>query len=48
MTRIDDASVEFNFKDNINSKTIFRCTIYSLSINILRVFSGLGGLVFEQ
>ena len=52
--RIDDTSIEFNLQDAsevhlLSSSTIvYRVAVYALSINILRIFSGLGGLVFEQ
>jgi len=55
LSRIDDTGIEMNFKDivinemNTSSENIkFRWAIYALSNNLLRIFSGLGGLAFEQ
>jgi len=53
MTRIDDAGISIRLKkiviDNLNFKTglVFRWPIYALTQNVFRVFSGLGGLVFQ-
>lgn len=53
MSRIDDTSIEFDLKpdvknDIIANNIIFRLPIYALTMNVLRIFSGLAGLVFEQ
>ena len=53
-SRIDDTGIEMNLKDEVmtametNESIVFRMAIYALSINILRIFSGLGGIVFQQ
>ncbi len=51
MSKIDDASISLTLLPNVmrdlnNNKVIFRLAIYSLSINMLRVCSGLGGLMY--
>ena len=52
--RIDDTSIEFNFHDELHANllsdgnVVYRLAVYALSINVLRIFSGLGGVVFEQ
>ena len=52
--RIDDTSIEFNLKENpgnnliADNNVVYRLAVYALSVNILRIFSGLGGVVFEQ
>ncbi len=51
MSKIDDASISLTLLPNVmtdlnNNKVIFRLPIYSLSINMLRVCSGLGGLMY--
>ena len=53
MSRIDDVIIRINMKPNVqsdlnNNLVTFRWPIYALTINLLRIFSGLGGLVFEQ
>ncbi|QKF93933.1 major capsid protein [Fadolivirus algeromassiliense] len=53
MSRIDDASIEFNLKNNVvfdinEGNVVFRLAIYALTMNVLRIFSGLAGLVFQQ
>jgi hypothetical protein len=52
LSRIDDVYIVMNLKDEVMedisvNNTTYRMGIYSLSINVLRIFSGLGGLVFE-
>lgn len=51
MSKIDDASISMTLMPNViddlnNNKVIFRFAIYSLSINMLRVCSGLAGLMY--
>jgi hypothetical protein len=51
MSRIDDTDLLMYLKkivvdDIIKHNTVYRWGVYGLTINILRVFSGLGGLVF--
>lgn len=53
MSRLDDVTIIFNFKSNIQQDIIlnnvsFRWPIYALSINVLRIFSGQCGLCFCQ
>ncbi len=53
LSMLNDLRIETNLKDivinNIHKGNMqFRWGIYALTINILRICSGLGGLVFEQ
>jgi hypothetical protein len=58
MSKIDDTSIEMTLKqvviDQLNTTNLgvtnltFRVPIYCLGINVIRIFSGLGGLVFFQ
>ena len=53
LSKIDDTSIQMNLKDvamqDINNGLVkFRWAIYAFTNNILRIFSGLGGLVFQQ
>jgi len=53
MSKIDDASISITLLPEVmsdlnNNKVIFRFAIYALSINMLRVCSGLGGLMYYQ
>ena len=51
MSKIDDAGINITVLDEVftnimNGKSTFRFAIYSLSINVFRVCSGLGGLMY--
>jgi hypothetical protein len=51
MSRVDDASIEIKLKDQVitdlnNGNVVLRWSIYALGYNILRIFSGMSGLVF--
>jgi hypothetical protein len=51
LSKIDDASISITLTPNAltdlnNNKVIFRFAIYALSINMLRVCSGLAGLMY--
>lgn len=53
MSRIDDVFLEVKLKGNVlseilNNHALFRFAVYALTINILRIFSGLAGLAFPQ
>ena len=53
LSRIDDVSIEMNVKDIVYNDIIMgtsklRWAIYALTINVLRICSGLGGLGFQQ
>lgn len=53
MSKIDDVFLEVKLKSNVmseilNNNKLFRFPIYSVGINILRIFSGLAGLAFPQ
>lgn len=53
LSKIDDTSILMNLKDipmqDMKDGLVkFRWAIYAFTINILRIFSGLGGLVFQQ
>lgn len=52
MSRIDDSSIEIKLigqatTDLTNNAVVLRWTIYALGYNILRIFSGMAGLVFN-
>ena len=53
LSKIDDVSIEMNVKDFVRSDIItanikFRWAVYALTINVLRICSGLGGLGFQH
>lgn len=53
LSELTDLAIEFNLKDKvlseiIESKIKFRFGIYAITMNILRICSGMSGLLFEQ
>ena len=44
-SKMDSADLNLTFTSGLNTGTI---TVYALSYNVLRIFSGMGGLAFTN